>query len=1327
MTATSALAAGTPSWELLAFHGPTNVPVKQPLAQHAAIVVSGEGGGAPNEGRFTLEIALHEKNAVTKPIPFDASAAVVKSEIEMARVLGENGKKTKETLLPKESVQASGGRSAKGESEWAYNVSFVGPLAGQNVEISVESAPPTIKEKEEVRKAKEEEELAFYETEVLEAGQRDEVVYVLTPINKGGVKTNQAEPIRLKDTLPAGMTTARVRAESEVREAGEAWKCTPEGEIEGSSTVECTSTQIINPDSPATGTKEVNSIEIAALVDPKKAEEDEKSGTPLVNVATLEGGGAKQVEALDAATVSDTPAPFGVYGFKAHSTGVNGEEFTVAGGHPYAATTSFGINTRSVLNPGKGEGGEEEIFTSDNLKDSSVELPEGFIGNPTALRNSAGEVTRCGQAEFVEGLQEGPGKGAGGCKSSAQVGIALLYTGTLVGHSGERQPVYDLVPPPGVAAEFGLYAGTAKVPIRLDAHVLRIGGKYQVTLLSPDVNQALDVNGIWLSLWGTVGDESHNAERDRPNHHERGEAWTGEVRPFLTNPTDCLTQSEAPPVTIMRYDSWENPAPEEEAGALFSASQWLETRATASAVSGCQALEFKPRIAYAPSYGEGSSGTYQASAAAGYELELEIPQSEATGTLGTPELKSTTVTLPQGIVISPSAANGLQACELAQLEVESTLRGHCPEAAQIGEVRIQTPLLTEELTGRVYIAKPECEPCGAADAGSGKLLKLFIEAEGSGVRVKLPGAGTVNTETGQLTTTFENNPQTPFNRLVLTVKGGPDASLANPQLCGSYTTSAQLTPWSAGGTTASGREILGDMPASITSEAFSVTWETSGGECPSTLPFAPTFTSGTENSSAGAYTNFDTIFKRGDDREQDFAGITVTTPPGLLGKLAGITRCSEPAAREGTCPESSLIGTATAVAGSGGGYAVGGGRVYITNEIFPGAPFGLSIAIPAKAGPFNLGTEVVRAGIHIDPVTSAITITTEPLKQARDGIPFRLKEVDTYINRPEFILNASNCEKKEIVAVATGASAKAGEAAGSATREAPYTASNCAALKFDPQLSASTDGETSKKLGASLTVKVTARPGEANIRKVEVQLPEALPTEQETLTKACTDAQFASNPAGCPEGSVVGSATAKTPLLNSPLTGPVYLVSHGNAAFPDLEFVLQGEGVKVVLDGKTDVKHGIIYSKFETVPDAPVTSFETVLPEKEHSILGAYGVLCEKELIAPTTIVAQNGREIHQQTKIAVTNCPPSVQITATRRSGRALTVTLKSNATGTVTVTGSGVRTTRASLSSGVHTIRVALSKSGLAARRKHKRIKLTATIAVNGHTASRSTSVRA
>lgn len=296
--------------------------------------------------------------------------------------------------------------------------------------------------------------------------------------------------------------------------------------------------------------------------------------------------------------------------------------------------------------------------------------------------------------------------------------------------------------------------------------------------------------------------------------------------------------------------------------------------------------------------------------------------------------------------------------------------------------------------------------------------------------------------------------------------------------------------------------------------------------------------------------------------------------------------------------------------------------------------------VPAVAGPFNLGNEVVRARVNVDSHTAQAIVTSDPLPTIKDGIPLDVRTVNVTINRPGFMFNPTNCSPLNVAGTISST-----DGAGVAV-SGPFEAANCANLPFKPEFKASTPAKTSKASGAGLTVKVGSGPGQANIGKVRVILPKQLPARLTTLQKACTEAQFNVNPAGCPAASSVGMATAVTPVLAHPLTGPAYLVSHGGAAFPDLVFVLQGEGIVLYLDGNTNIKKGITSSTFNSVPDAPITSFETAFPEGPHSVLAtnipakAKGSMCQQKLTMPTTITGQNGAVMTQTTKIGVTGCP---------------------------------------------------------------------------------------
>ena len=374
--------------------------------------------------------------------------------------------------------------------------------------------------------------------------------------------------------------------------------------------------------------------------------------------------------------------------------------------------------------------------------------------------------------------------------------------------------------------------------------------------------------------------------------------------------------------------------------------------------------------------------------------------------------------------------------------------------------------------------------------------------------------------------------------------------------------------------------------------------------------------------------------------------MTVHLPPGIAALLSSVTPCPEPAAgQQWSCGPQSLIGHSLASAGLGEEPFNLPGQVFLTAG-YDGAPFGLLVSTPAVAGPFDLGMVNVRSRINVDQSTAAVTITTDPgphddaLPTRLKGVAAQIKRISVTVDRPQFEFNPTDCTPMSITGALSGAEGA------TAPFSDPFTATNCANLPFKPTFTASTQGQASKANGARLTVKVTsAGLGQANIAKTTVTLPKTLPSRLTTIQKACVAAVFEANPASCDEGSLVGSATIHTPVFSKPLSGPAYLVSHGGAAFPDVEFVLQGEGVKIVLDGQTKIKKGVTTATFNEVPDAPFTSFETVLPTGPHSALTANVAekkkysLCGKKLTMPTVITGQNGMVIKQTTKIAVQGC----------------------------------------------------------------------------------------
>jgi hypothetical protein len=867
-------------------------------------------------------------------------------------------------------------------------------------------------------------------------------------------------------------------------------------------------------------------------------------------------------------------ASFGISSFTAPIQNQDGSIDTQAGSHPYEATTSFTLDTVS-------EG--ELTFPDENVKEIVTDLPAGFVGNPDAMptcpRGLLGTTTLC--------------------PVNSQIGVVVLRVDTRGTPETWTEGLFNMDRNKGEAADFGF--SVLGVPVHVAIGV-RNEGDDGVRATLVNVPESVPVIGTALVLWGVPADPSHDAQRG-PGFECFGEFCFGGgnaagVPPaaLLTEPTQCA----GPLTTTIAMRSWQHPEVVKTA-----------TSTTPTGLTGCERLRFEPSLAVRPE-------TTQASSPTGVEVDLSVPQNENPKGLATPTLRKAVVTLPQGMSLSPSVAGGLGSCSDEQLGIGTTNAVSCPENSKIGTVTIVTPLLATPLTGSIFVGQPR----------PGNIYRIFLDAENPeyGVSIRLRGTVSPDPVTGQLTATFDENPQLPFSDLVLHFKGGARAPLSNPSTCGAATTTSDLEPWSAPGT--------GD--ASPTS-SFQVSVDGSGGACPPSQPFAPAFSAGSVSPQAGAFSTFSMTLSRADG-EQDLGAIAMHAPSGLLGMLKSVSLCPEPAAAQGTCGPQSLIGHTTVAAGAGSSPFWLGGQVFLTGP-YKGAPFGLSIVVPAVAGPFDLGTVVVRAAINVDPHTAALTITSDPLPTILQGTPLQLKTVNVTIDRVGFMFNPTSCSPMAVKATVSGAQGA------SAAVGTPFQAANCAVLPFTPKFTASTQAKTSKAGGASLDVKIAFGAGQANIGKVKVDLPVQLPSRGSTLQKACMASVFEANPANCPAASNVGAGTATTPVLAHPLTGPAYLVSHGGAALPDLEIVLQGEGITLILDGQTHIKNGITSNTFRSVPDAPINTFELKLPTGPHSVLAANlpasarHSFCGSTLTMPTAITGQNGAVLKQNTKIVVVGC----------------------------------------------------------------------------------------
>jgi hypothetical protein len=888
-----------------------------------------------------------------------------------------------------------------------------------------------------------------------------------------------------------------------------------------------------------------------------------------------------------------------------------------AGSHPFAFTTGFKFNIKTV---------DGNPVPDGDVKDIEVALPAGLVGDPTATPKCSAELfTKQSHHRLLA---------QGECPNDSQVGVAQVE----ITPRDEGEPVtlyvgvYNLVAPPGVPAEFGL--NPAGIPIVILPRV-RTGSDYGVTAVSKDTPQAQRVFGLKTTFWGAPSAASHDGERGECLG-ELGETFAGgkscpvetSGKPFLTLPTSC---SPGPLTTTVYLDSWQNPVAFgttlEEAFGLpqvvreSAVNHYPEGRPTG--VGGCEHLDFSPTVSVTPD-------TTAASSPTGVSVDVSVPQNENAKGLAEADLEKAEVTLPVGMSVSPSAANELQACSEAEIGIDSAAPVTCPEASKVGTVEIETPLLEAPLEGSVYVAEQGHNPFNS-------LLALYVVAEGSGVTIKLAGKIEANPTTGQLTTTFNETPQQPFRHLRLKFFGGPRAALMTPRRCGTYQASGAFTPWST------------DLPV-VFSEPIVIASNCGGG-------FAPTLEAGTVSNQAGGFSPFRLTLSRS-DQDQGFKQLSVRTPPGLLAMLSKVQVCTEPLIAQRACPQASQVGHVTVAAGPGSSpvYLPQPGRpedpVYLT-EGYDGAPFGLLTIVHAEAGPFNLGTVAVRATLNVDRRTSQAVATTGPLPTILDGIPVDIKTINILLDREGFTFNPTSCEPLRFEGQVLG------DEGATASVSSRFQAANCATLGFKPSFSAATSARPSHAKGASLIVKVGYPKGtQANIALVKVSLPKQLPSRLTTLQHACPEATFAANPATCPPESMVGEAVATTPVLNVPVTGPAYLVSHGGAAFPDLVLILEGQGVTVELVGNTNIsKGGITTSTFASVPDVPISGFEVRLPQGPHSALTenlpskSKGNFCSTSLVMPTTIVGQNGAEITQNTKVGVTGCPKVLKKTKAKKA----------------------------------------------------------------------------
>jgi hypothetical protein len=904
--------------------------------------------------------------------------------------------------------------------------------------------------------------------------------------------------------------------------------------------------------------------------------------------------------ALLAACPVQASASFGLKDLSFALENEDGSAMIEAGAHPFAVTTNLGVNTEEDPDLG--------LVPEDAVKDIAVHFPPGLVGNPTA-------VPRCSDEEFAT-LSEGITL----CPAATVIGKVELVVG-FNNLEFYRVGLYNLEPDPGTAAKVGFVV--LNVPVTIDVGV-NPDPPHNLIALGSDVSQAIRFYGVEVSVWGNPASPVHDLERGRCITTPEADSCPVALpeRPFLTAPRSCSGPLQAK----FETDSWQNP------------DAWLEYPVESPpGVFGCPGLPFAPAISSSPT-------TASASAPSGLRFDLDIDDRGLTSVSGTAgsDIKKAEVLLPEGVTLNPSAAEGLVGCSEEDLDRESAFSQFgegCPAASKVGEVEVETPLLEGKvLHGQVFVATEEENPFGSMIA-----LYMVIKDPEMGIIVTQPGRVELDPETGQVKTTFGEPgfevPQFPFSHLRFRFREGARGPLITPARCGSYETKAVFTPWA--------------NPAApyTTTASFQITSGPGGAPCPAGEPFDPSFLAGSINSTAGAYSPFYVRIGKGEG-QQDLTRFSALAPKGLAGKLAGLGRCSDAAIeaakqRPGrleltlpSCPADSRVGGLLGGAGAGSALTWIPGSLYLAGP-FAGHPLSIVAITPAVAGPFDVGTVVVREGLDLDRENAEVIIdgsASEPVPQILKGVPVRLRDLRVNTDRPEFTLNPTSCEEKQTRATIFGSGADASSPADDVAvgRSSRFQASSCASLGFKPKLSLKMKGSTSRSGHPSLRSVLTPRPGDANIGKAVVLLPPSEQIDNAHINNPCTRVQFAAEQ--CPPGSELGVARAFTPLLDQPLEGPVYFRSNGGEReLPDIVADLRGQ-FEIVLVGFVDSKHKRLRTTFADTPDAPVSKFVLNLYGGKKGLLVNNRNLCAGKLRTKLSLTGQNGRT-YETNPVLKTSC----------------------------------------------------------------------------------------
>jgi hypothetical protein len=919
--------------------------------------------------------------------------------------------------------------------------------------------------------------------------------------------------------------------------------------------------------------------------------------------------------------------------------------YTQAGGHPPIAFDQYIVRHKEepspvgILMPLEEDPADTPPYAGRVLKTERVDLPPGFTEDPQSS-------PQCSQEDFRN--EVAPGKFAPACDPSTIVGrnetwLVVNTAGVVPAPSppfppastlpkgfvitpdpakGTRVPLYNLEPNEGEPARLGFVIAGSKV-IELEGGVAWESDFHEYfTIKLPEPSAPFSSLKSRLVAFGQSGDGTH-----------------------ITLPTTCFDQNQWPHLysTWFRGESWAEPNPNFPEGSTA-------VEAKLPSPTGCDKVPFDPGVNMA-------AGTNEVDSPSAATVETTLPfdpakeggevRNEGKEGISQSHVRKAEVTLPQGMGLNPSGAKDLVACTDQQFKKGVRVyTNECPPESNIGTVEVVSPPLAEPLKGNVYVGTQN-----SRDPESGEEFRILLEAksEHEGIDARLVGKVKADAKTGQLTAVItdkikgqfagdlpEGLPQVPFESIKVHLNG-EKAVLTSPPICTAEGTS-HFEPWARPGE---------NKPVS---SSVTLSKDPTGGDCPKTMAerkFAPGYKANTNSTKAGAYSPFHVLITK-KNGEQELKVVDVTLPKGLTGKLAGIPYCSEEAiaAAAGkagkeeeaspSCSGESLLGTATTNSGTGAPLKLTG-KVYLAGP-YKGAALSLVTVTPAVAGPFDLGTVVVRVALNVEPETAQIHAVSDVIPDVFGGVKLDLRSINLDIDRSKFMLNPTNCNAQATTGTINGGGADPTNAStfSSYAVSDPFQATACNKLGFKPKLKVKLFGSTKRAKNPRLTAILTAKKGQANIARTALVMPHSLFLDQGHIGTVCTRPQLASHI--CPKKSVYGTAEAKSPLLSKKLKGKVFLVS-SNHELPDLLVDLRGQ-VEIYLRGVISSKNGGLKTVFNNVPDVPVSKFTLKMKGGKKSLLVNSTNTCAKPQRAKLNIKGQNGKKVkNKKFKLNIVSC----------------------------------------------------------------------------------------